>query len=300
MKSYYIILSILFSTFCYPQIDTTKKDFYPLKIGNLWQYRNESNNLGNQKVVGDTAIDGINYFLLIHSLPSTHGVLRIDSLFRVINRGGGPFWGDTCGGNTPYESSVYHLNEADSTVWEICDGFTGIIGEQLVRFNRIRMMNIFGQPREVMEYDYGGAFLGDTIWFYGARLAKGIGIIEERYYEGSYWILQGCIIEGIQYGTIVSIDNQPELIPTQIVLHQNYPNPFNPSTKISYSIKEEGLVTLKVYDVLGKEVATLVNENKPEGNYEVEFNASALPSGMYIYKLQVGNFTDVKKMLLTK
>jgi hypothetical protein len=83
-------------------------------------------------------------------------------------------------------------------------------------------------------------------------------------------------------------------------LFSNYPNPFNPSTKISYSIKEEGLVTLKVYDVLGKEVAKLVNENKPEGIYEVEFNASNLPSGMYVYKLQAGNFTDVKKMLLTK
>ncbi len=83
-------------------------------------------------------------------------------------------------------------------------------------------------------------------------------------------------------------------------LEQNYPNPFNPNTKISYSIKEEGLVTLKVYDVLGTEIAVLVNENKPAGIYEVSFNASNLPSGMYIYKLQSGSFTGVKKMLLTK
>lgn len=88
--------------------------------------------------------------------------------------------------------------------------------------------------------------------------------------------------------------------PNKFYLSQNYANPFNPSTKISYSMKEEGLVTLKVYDVLGKEVATLINENKPEGNYEVDFNASHLPSGMYIYKIQVGNFSDAKKMLLTK
>lgn len=83
-------------------------------------------------------------------------------------------------------------------------------------------------------------------------------------------------------------------------LQQNYPNPFNPATMISYSIKEEGLVTLKVYDILGKEIATLVNENKPEGNYDVEFDASQLPSGMYIYKMQSGSFSNVKKMLLTK
>ncbi len=83
-------------------------------------------------------------------------------------------------------------------------------------------------------------------------------------------------------------------------LNNAYPNPFNPSTKISYSLKEEGLVTLKVYDILGKEIATLVNENKPAGIYEAEFNASQLPSGMYIYKIQAGQFLDVKKMLLMK
>jgi hypothetical protein len=83
-------------------------------------------------------------------------------------------------------------------------------------------------------------------------------------------------------------------------LFDNYPNPFNPSTKISYSIKEEGLVTLKVYDALGKEIATLINENKPAGNYEAEFDASQLPSGMYIYKLQAGSFISSKKMLLLK
>ncbi len=83
-------------------------------------------------------------------------------------------------------------------------------------------------------------------------------------------------------------------------LNQNYPNPFNPSTKISFSIKEDGFVTLKVYDILGVEIATLVNESKTAGSYEAKFNAANLPSGMYIYKLHAGSFTDVKKMLLTK
>lgn len=80
----------------------------------------------------------------------------------------------------------------------------------------------------------------------------------------------------------------------------NYPNPFNPLTKIIYSITQDGLVTIKIYNVLGKEISTLVNESKSAGIYETEFNATQLPSGMYIYKIQSGNFTDVKKMLLTK
>ncbi len=104
----------------------------------------------------------------------------------------------------------------------------------------------------------------------------------------------------IEYGMNIAEKIKVELLVSNYSLNQNYPNPFNPSTKISYSIKEEGFVTLKIYDILGKEIVTLVNENKPAGIYETEFNASSLPSGMYIYKIQSGQFSDVKKMLLTK
>lgn len=83
-------------------------------------------------------------------------------------------------------------------------------------------------------------------------------------------------------------------------LEQNYPNPFNPSTQINYSIKEAGLVNIKVYNILGKEIATLVNENKESGNYSVDFNASQLPSGVYIYQLTTPGFTQARKMILAK
>ena len=88
--------------------------------------------------------------------------------------------------------------------------------------------------------------------------------------------------------------------PTEFSLGQNYPNPFNPSTTINYSIPEFSFVTLKVYDVLGSEVATLVNEDKSVGSYEVEFDATGLPSGIYFYKLQAGSFVETKKMVLMK
>jgi hypothetical protein len=83
-------------------------------------------------------------------------------------------------------------------------------------------------------------------------------------------------------------------------LFDNYPNPFNPATIINYAIKEAGLVSVKVYDILGSEVATLVNENKPAGIYDVEFNASNLPSGVYFYSISTKEFHQVKKMLLIK
>jgi len=83
-------------------------------------------------------------------------------------------------------------------------------------------------------------------------------------------------------------------------LAQNYPNPFNPATIISYQLPIEGLVTLKIYDMLGNEVATLVNEIKTAGEYQVEFNASALSSGIYFYRLQAGSFVETKRMMLMK
>jgi sugar lactone lactonase YvrE len=88
--------------------------------------------------------------------------------------------------------------------------------------------------------------------------------------------------------------------PTVFTLSQNYPNPFNPSTTISYALPQAGNVTLKVYDVLGREVATLVNENKVAGSYAAMFNADKFSSGTYFYKLQAGNFAQTKKMLLVK
>jgi len=80
----------------------------------------------------------------------------------------------------------------------------------------------------------------------------------------------------------------------------NYPNPFNPSTKISYQLAKSGYVTLKVYDILGREVATLVNENQIEGVHSAVFDASRLASGVYLYRLTAPGINQVKKMLLTK
>ena len=84
------------------------------------------------------------------------------------------------------------------------------------------------------------------------------------------------------------------------MLQQNYPNPFNPSTIIQYAINSTQFVTLKVYDILGKEVFVLVNEKQNEGSYEVDFDGSNFSSGIYFYKLQTDNFSEIKKMTLMK
>ena len=100
-------------------------------------------------------------------------------------------------------------------------------------------------------------------------------------------------------------DVKEETLPGEFALQQNYPNPFNPSTTIRYSIPGNVVETLhatslRVFDILGNVVATLVNENKAAGNYEVKFNASNLSSGIYFYKLQSGSFAQTKKFILIK
>ncbi|MBI5661276.1 MAG: T9SS type A sorting domain-containing protein [Ignavibacterium album] len=113
------------------------------------------------------------------------------------------------------------------------------------------------------------------------------------------------VINLYNWGTTTEIESEKySSLPESFILEQNYPNPFNPSTKIKFSIPNVGSelaqTVLMVYDILGNEVATLVNEEKPAGVYEVEFNASQLSSGIYFYKLTAGSFTEIKKMLLIK
>jgi uncharacterized delta-60 repeat protein len=97
-----------------------------------------------------------------------------------------------------------------------------------------------------------------------------------------------------------SLEENPQNIPAVFKLYENYPNPFNPGTVISYQLPIGGNVMLKVFDVLGNEVATLVDEYKPAGSYEVEFNATNLPSGVYFYQFKAGDFVQTKKMVLMK
>ncbi len=109
----------------------------------------------------------------------------------------------------------------------------------------------------------------------------------------------GGSIHKMTSSSVTSVDNQSE-IPAAYQLSQNYPNPFNPSTKFEFHIANSGFVSLKVFDILGKEVATLVNEEKPSGSYTINFDASGLKSGIYFYRLAINGFSETKKMILLR
>ena len=99
---------------------------------------------------------------------------------------------------------------------------------------------------------------------------------------------------------LVNVLNQESIISEKSFYIQNYPNPFNPSTTISFQIQEARFVTLKVYDVLGNEITTLVNDKKESGSYNITYDASELSSGTYIYQLRMGSLVETKKLMLVK
>ena len=105
------------------------------------------------------------------------------------------------------------------------------------------------------------------------------------------------IYTGPPYTTSVSSVSENK---SDFYIYQNYPNPFNPVTNLEFGISDLGFVSLKVYDVLGNEVKTLANENKPAGRYTVTFDGSNLSSGIYFYKFNVNSFTETKRMILLK
>ena len=116
------------------------------------------------------------------------------------------------------------------------------------------------------------------------------------------WIVgaSGTILKTTNGGVSVGVQNVSSELPSGFSLGQNYPNPFNPVTNLKFGISELGYVSLKVYDILGKEIVTLVNEKLSLGKYKVEFDGSGLTSGVYFYRLTAGEFTETKRMLLVK
>lgn len=140
---------------------------------------------------------------------------------------------------------------------------------------------------------------------------NGNGVINGNAYIDSYQLTytQGSPAAGsfifddlraVNQGKATSSELSSEDVPTRVSLEQNYPNPFNPSTKINYALPEAGNITLVVYDMLGREVATLIDGYQSEGFHSINFNASSLSSGVYLYRLTTPSSSVVKKMTLIK
>ncbi|MCX8105743.1 MAG: T9SS type A sorting domain-containing protein [Ignavibacterium album] len=145
-------------------------------------------------------------------------------------------------------------------------------------------------PVTIPSIDFINISSGDSVAFYFA-IALG---------ENQSEVVAQISEATVKYNTVLGIDNKISETPTDFSLFQNYPNPFNPNTKIQFSVSTAEFVSLKVFDVLGNEVATLVSEQLTPGIYQHNFDATNLSSGVYYYKLQAGNYSETKKMILMR
>ncbi len=273
-------------------------DYFPLQVGNKWIYEYSGvsydiephpfSGIHVKEVKRDSIFPNGKKYFLISNFYSTENWVRIDSA-----------------------SGKIYIN--DGTKDNLVDNLLATSGDHL----------------DVYRGEFYEVFLSDTVVWNKKRLKKSyyyasFGTDEKVYCQGlgvlsiydefdfgySLDTLKGCVINGVVYGdtALVGIKEIQNEIPANFVLYQNYPNPFNPSTTITYTIPtsetlhatSQQLVQLKIYDVLGREIATLVNKKQPPGRYRVNFNAGNLPSGIYYYRLKTNFFSETKKMLLLK
>lgn len=284
--------TILFVSVCFTNIPSQQKNYFPLSIGNEYQVWNGFRNYFG-KIERDTIYSNGK---LYYSLPGPifdFGDTRVDSsgsIFTTII----PFTGSV---GEPDEYKIYKADAHDGEFWPVAWNFGNpLIDTLYAKLLFTDTLIVFGKHRaikSILLYENEGPPY--IFW-----IAEEIGKIRDIYDDGTIVDLNYALIDGKKHGILVAVSNESLIDLDDFMVFQNYPNPFNPLTNIVYQIKESGLVQIKVYDILGTEIVTLVNEEKSEGRYTINFNASNLPSGVYIYIMRVNDYTSSKKMILLR
>ncbi|HEY5124156.1 MAG TPA: T9SS type A sorting domain-containing protein [Ignavibacteria bacterium] len=314
IKIIIIVLLLAISSISYG-MDTTSMKYMPLQVGNYWVYNYHVWSLGYSQwyivqcsVLGSIIYNNHKYYSLYSSSSELfNGYFRVDSitgslyLYDANNSCAYYFY------EKLYDSlSAINGDSIQNCAYSAykCIGTTPVIlfGDTTskVRFY-VTASGINWSESGTKSYVKKYGFYSLNSSGYGGGGTGGIS-----------YTLKGCKINGIIYGDTSltsSINRISSSVPASYFLSQNYPNPFNPVTKIRFDVsghppyppsKGEIKISLKVYDLLGKEITTLVNEQLQPGSYEVTFDGSNLPSGIYFYQLRAGDYVETKKMLIIK
>jgi hypothetical protein len=279
-------------------VDSTITDFYPLSIGNSWTYWHASNTSSSYRyktrIVDTVRLNSQFYYMRATSLNSEITYLRVDSLngnLLQYTTTAGCSW-------LNYEILIDSLAAKKN---DPCSPYCAINWSRCTDTPIVSLFNIpaksknFITPSSSMsitrKYAYGFGYY----YYFMAIVVHIYSFVEET--------LLGCVINGNVYGDtpmplgITKINSE---IPEDFSLSQNYPNPFNPLTKIRFDIPKASSAKLIIYDLLGREIKILVNEELKSGTYEAEWDASGYSSGIYFYSLITDKFIESKKMVLIK
>jgi hypothetical protein len=302
MKTLIIILTLTVTLFCQNEINKKNIDedpmlYFPHNDGDVWEYYDVDEFIVDT-IRATSHIDSIdfagNIYVSIKHISLRLGIYmhtdyyKIDTLNNV--------WGG-------YNVLSYKLYANLGDQWVAYTyGDSGEYGYEIIRVVEEEEGSIFGIQTNFKTYlNFYSTDSTDTIGMSrsATTLAKGFGKVFSNNGFITHYI-RGSIINGTKYGTVTSVKDLSENTPKEFNLYQNYPNPFNPATTIEYEVGEYSNVNLKVYDLLGSEVAVLVNEEKHPGKYSETFNGNNLVSGVYFYKLTIGGNTQIRKMILLR
>jgi Secretion system C-terminal sorting domain len=253
---------------------TFSQGYFPLQKGNLWQYSEIPYPIETTQVLGDTILPNGNTYTVCsgYGLPS-----------KFLRQAGAKVYGVDSQGN-------------ELAIIDFAANVSDVVSVNGSTLDTIRLIE--------KDFNFGD---GQNYWIFSStnytvwRIIDSLGIFQMIFEPGVQLTLRGARINGIvRYGTITSVTQEPTMLPVGISLMQNYPNPFNPSTAISFRIPSRSFVSLKVFDLIGREVATIVSEEMSAGSYTKQWNAEKMSSGIYFYRLQAGSSMETKKLVLLK
>jgi hypothetical protein len=274
------ILIFFFMTSSHAQtIDPYK--FYPSAVGNKWRWISNSNssNYDNEITKDSVAENGRRLLFFNNAVTPLYMVDTSRQVWQIID-------------NKPV---LWYKLDAQSG-----DSYTTSMYGNIYKVSvSSATANAFGQtvPAKVFSWSYGDTYPNYAIQW----LVYGLGFYSTySYLYNLDDIVTGYIIDGVKYGTLTNVELVCNVFPSEYSLSPNFPNPFNPSTTINYQLPKQSQVTLKIFDVLGREVTTLINKVEEAGYKSVNFDASKLPSGVYFYRIQAGSFVQTNKMLLMR
>lgn len=299
MKNFIFLVLLTFGFIVPPEIHSQDPiSLYPIKIGNKYVYEN--------------------WDLFVSCTPTSflhHRVIEItkDTVFqngkKYFKFEGYPFDGYSYQRVDTVSKNVYYY-DLDSLKEKLLDS---LLAKTNDRYDGRRNPASHG-VRPIVTFEDTALFFGSQRTFKNIladglvvmtyTLLEGIGIrsIGTCHGGGNEYILKGCVINGIVYGdtTLTVINTISSGIPNGFKLYDNYPNPFNPSTSIKFDIPVRGKVSLKIFNNLGKEIASVLDSEFQPGTYETFWNASEYSSGIYFYRIEAPGFTKSKRMVLIK
>ncbi len=284
-------------------LDTS--DFFPIQDGNVWQYRADDftgSKYITIQVIGDTVLpNGLTYKYLYEIVDGTsvwEYFFRKDSGYVYL------YFGDSIG-CTDREYKYFDFSLPDTSVWKVCRdlGPCGNARGIATTFYDDTYFDFFQKPLLTKRFEDVLIEPSDTIWVPCENrvywLSEQIGIVRIFYFNVGDFMLQGAIIDGHQYRTLVPVDNELNNAPSYFQLNA-YPNPFNNAVNFNFTLPKSGMTRLEIYNILGEKIATLIDEYRYSGNNKVRFNANNLPSGIYLAVLNQGTSSSIQKIILLK